>query len=76
MKPTVCNPININYRYQAPMRSRESADPAVVLYKDTGTESTSPLIAFIDSGTGLPTPAGVNSIIVRWDNGSNKIFKL
>ena len=34
MKPTVCNPININYRYQAPMRSRESADPAVVLYKD------------------------------------------
>lgn len=49
---------------------------AVVLYKDTGTESTSPLIAFIDSGTGLPTPAGVNSIIVRWDNGANRIFKL
>ena len=34
MKPTICNPVNINYRYQAPMRSRESADPAVVLYKD------------------------------------------
>ena len=34
MKPTICNPININYQYQAPMRSRESADPAVVLYKD------------------------------------------
>ncbi|MBP3665881.1 MAG: discoidin domain-containing protein [Clostridia bacterium] len=31
---TICNPINISYQYQAPMRSRESADPAVVLYKD------------------------------------------
>ncbi len=31
---TICNPININYQYQAPMLSRESADPAVVLYKD------------------------------------------
>ena len=31
---TVCNPININYQYQTPMRTRESADPAVVLYKD------------------------------------------
>ena len=26
---TVCNPVNINYRYRAPMRSRKSADPAV-----------------------------------------------
>ena len=34
MNPTICNPVNINYRYQAPMHSRESADPAVVLYKD------------------------------------------
>ena len=34
MEKTICNPVNINYRYQAPMRSRESADPAVVLYKD------------------------------------------
>lgn len=49
---------------------------AVVLYMDGGTEATSPLIAFIDSGTGLPTPAGVNAINVRWDNGTNKIFKL
>ncbi len=31
---TICNPININYQYQASMCSRESADPAVVLYKD------------------------------------------
>ncbi|MBE6653263.1 MAG: carbohydrate-binding protein [Ruminococcaceae bacterium] len=31
---TVCNPVNINYQYQAPMLSRESADPAVILYRD------------------------------------------
>ena len=30
---TICNPVNINYRYQSFMRARESADPAVVLYK-------------------------------------------
>ena len=33
MNPTICNPVSINYQYQAPMRSRESADPAVMLYK-------------------------------------------
>lgn len=32
---------------------------AIVIYKDTGTESTSPLIAIIDTATGLPiTPNG------------------
>jgi hypothetical protein len=49
---------------------------AVVLYKDTGTAGTSPLIAYIDTATGLPvTPSG-GDIAVAWDNGSNKIFKL
>ena len=32
---TICNPLNISYRYQRGQRSRESADPAVVVYKDT-----------------------------------------
>ena len=31
---TFCNPININYQYQGWMHSRESADPAIVIYKD------------------------------------------
>ena len=32
---------------------------AIVVYKDTGTEATSPLIAYIDTATGLPiTPNG------------------
>jgi hypothetical protein len=49
---------------------------ALVLYKDTGTESTSKLIAYIDTATGLPiTPSGGNITIV-WDSGASKIFKL
>lgn len=50
---------------------------AIVLYKDTGVESTSTLIAYIDSATsGLPTPAGVSQVDVAWSNGANRIFKL
>ena len=49
---------------------------ALVLYKDTGVEGTSQLIAYIDTATGLPvTPSG-SDIIIEWSNGSTKIFKL
>lgn len=49
---------------------------AVVIYKDTGVEGTSQLIAYIDTATGLPVAAGATSVSVAWDNGANKIFKL
>jgi len=49
---------------------------ALVLYRHTGTESTSQLIAYIDTATGLPVTPGGGDIIVAWDNGANKIFKL
>lgn len=49
---------------------------ALVIYKHTGTESTSQLIAYIDTATGLPVTPGGGDIIVAWDNGANKIFKL
>lgn len=49
---------------------------AIVIYKHTGTESTSRLIAYIDTATGLPATPNGNDIIVRWDSGSNRIFKL
>jgi len=49
---------------------------AIVIYKDTGTESTSPLIAYIDTATGLPITPNGGDIIVTWDNGVNKIFKV
>ena len=49
---------------------------AIVLYKDTGVEGTSPLIAYIDTATGLPITPNGGDIIVTWDNGTNKIFRL
>lgn len=49
---------------------------ALVIYDDTGTASTSRLIAYIDTATGLPVTPNGGDINVVWDNGSNKIFKL
>ena len=49
---------------------------AIVIYKDTGTEATSPLIAYIDTATGLPIAPNGGDIIVTWDNGINKIFRV
>jgi hypothetical protein len=49
---------------------------ALVVYKDSGTESTSWLIAYIDTATGLPVTPNGGNITVAWDNGANKIFKL
>jgi hypothetical protein len=55
-----------------------TGDPSESLdvYEDSGTESTSSMLANIDTATGLPvTPNGAN-INVVWDNGANRIFKL
>ena len=49
---------------------------AIVLYKDTGNAATSPLIAYIDTATGLPFTPNGGDVTVAWDNGANKIFKL
>lgn len=48
----------------------------VVIYQDTGTASTSRLIALIDTATGLPVTPNGGDIIVQWSNGADKIFKL
>lgn len=49
---------------------------AIVVYKDTGVAATSPLLLYCDSGVGLPfTPIG-SDILLGWENGSTKIFKL
>lgn len=60
--------------------SSVTGDPSelIVLYKDTGSAATSPLICAIDtvsSGALSVTPNG-GDITVAWDNGANKIFKL
>lgn len=49
---------------------------ALIIFEDTGTASTSPLLAYIDSATGLPVTPNNADIIVKWDDGANKIFKL
>jgi len=49
---------------------------AIVLYIDTGTATTSRLICYIDSATGLPVTPNSGDIGFQWDNGANKIAKL
>jgi hypothetical protein len=53
-----------------------SAASQIILYKDTGTDSTSALIAHIDSYTGLPVTPNGGNITVAFPTDANKIFKL
>ena len=49
----------------------------ILIFKDDGAaDSSSPLIALIDTATGLQVTPNGGDINVAWDNGSNKIFKL
>ena len=48
---------------------------ALVIYKDTGTASTSPLIAYFDTGvTGLPVTPNGGDINITWN--ASGIFSL
>ena len=49
---------------------------ALVIYKDTGTAGTSPLIAYFDTATGIPVTPNGGNITITWDSGANKIFAL
>jgi len=49
---------------------------AVIVFKDTGTRATSPLIVFNDTGSNLPLNPLAYDVSVVWNNGANKIFKL
>lgn len=49
---------------------------ALVLFKDTGADGTSPLIAKLDTGVGLPVTPNGGNITVAFDTGVNKIFVL
>lgn len=53
-----------------------SSIEAYVLYKDTGSASTSPLIAYVDTATGLPVTPNGGTITLTWDNGASKIFAI
>lgn len=49
-------------------------EEAIILYLDTGTASTSQLIYYIDTATGLPVTPNGGNIVVSWD--ANGIFQL
>ncbi len=49
---------------------------AIIVYKDTGSSASSRLIAYIDTGTGLPFTPNAGNIIIAWSSGSDRIFRL
>ena len=48
----------------------------LVIWIDTGVEATSRLVACFDTATGLPVTSSGGNVIVTFDSGANKIFKL
>ena len=49
---------------------------AIVLYKDTGSSATSPVLEYIDQITGWPLATNGGVIDVQMDNGAYKVFTL
>lgn len=49
---------------------------ALVIYQDTGTASTSRLIAYLDTVTNLPIVPNGTDVTITWSDADNKIFKL
>ena len=58
--------------------SAVSGDPSeqLIIWQDSGTQSSSRLIANIDTATGLPVTPNGGDIVVAWSNATEKIFKL
>ena len=51
---------------------------AILIYQQLsgGTEADTVLIAWLDTATGLPITSNGGDIIITWDNGVNRIFRL
>ena len=52
------------------------AAEGIVLAKWTGSDATSPVLAYIDVITGFPLAANGGDIVIQWDAGAFKIFSL
>lgn len=39
-------------------------------------QSAQRLVAYVDTGTGLPIQPGTGTVSVTWDDGTNRIFKI
>lgn len=63
---------DLNYGAIAP----GSTIKAMVVYKDTGNASTSPLLFFFDTVTGLPAATNGGVITVPWSNDVKKIARI
>ncbi|KQO38084.1 hypothetical protein ASF19_20125 [Acidovorax sp. Leaf84] len=63
---------DLNYGAMAP----GSTAKALVLYKDTGNASTSPVLLYIDTATGLPAATNGGVITVPWDDSVKKIARM
>lgn len=53
-----------------------STSEILVIFKDTGSAATSPLICKMDSYNGLPVTPNGGNITVAFPNDASKIFKL
>lgn len=49
---------------------------SVIIYKEGASDALRRLIAYIDTGTGLPITPDGSDITIQWDSGTNRIFKL
>jgi len=49
---------------------------ALILWKNTDFDNSSPLLAYIDNAPELPATGEGTDVIVAWDNGANKVLKL
>lgn len=49
---------------------------ALIVYADTGTELTSPLLLYIDDAAGLPSVTGCPQMNVAWSDGVHRIARL
>jgi hypothetical protein len=58
--------------------SGASGDPseALYLFKDTGNEASSPLLAYWDTAAGLPITLNGGNVVVAWPNSGNRIFAI
>jgi len=65
--PTIANGV-FNADDTSLTATAASASDALILYIHTGNDATSPLIAYIDTGTGLPlTPGAGGTVNITWD---------
>lgn len=52
------------------------AGTSIIIYTDTGLNTSSRLLFFYDTATGLPLTPNGQAVTFTFDNGANKVFSL